>query len=266
MKFCPNCGEELKPEAKFCTACGTSVASSTPPPEMPDPPSQPAYQQPQPAYQPQEPEYEQAREATSAFKDAITGKTNIVQRVINILTKPKQEWIVINAEQPNKKKLIGGYAFILALIPALAIFIAYWILGSSFTAFSYQSFSAGLIQGIAQFLSAVTGVYLLTYIIDLLGPSFDSGKNFGKSMQLAVYSSTSLWVAGILLIIPGIGSFAFILGFIYAIYLMATGMPVLKGTPKDKVTGYLALSLISMFVIGLVLTKIFIAILGIFFA
>ncbi len=266
MKFCPICSTELKPEAKFCTACGTPVAATTPPQAAPESPSQQAYQQQQSTYQPQEPVYEQAREASEAFKEAITGKTNIVQRVINILTKPKEEWIVIKSEQPDKMKLIGGYAFILALIPTLAVFIAYWIIGTSFTAFSYQSFSAGLIQGIAQFLSAVTGVYLLTYIIDLLGPSFDSGKNFGKSMQLAVYSSTSVWVAGILLIIPGIGLLATIIGIIYAIYLLATGLPVIKGTTKDKVTGYLALSIISMLVIGLVLTKIFGAILGLFFA
>jgi len=86
MKFCPNCGVELKPEAKFCAACGTPVARETPPP---------AEQAPQTNYQQQEPVYEQAKEASNAFKEAFKGNTNLVQRVINILTKPKQEWVVM---------------------------------------------------------------------------------------------------------------------------------------------------------------------------
>ena len=90
MKFCPNCGAELKPEAKFCAACGTPIAVSPPP-----------AQQQQTYYQPQEPVYEQAKEASNAFKEAISGNTNLVQRVINILTKPKEEWLVIANEQPN---------------------------------------------------------------------------------------------------------------------------------------------------------------------
>ena len=67
MKFCPTCGAELKPEAKFCAACGTQMAA-TPPPAQPAPPPPPPYQQ-------QEPVYEHAREAKAAFTEAITGKT-----------------------------------------------------------------------------------------------------------------------------------------------------------------------------------------------
>ncbi len=111
MKFCPNCGAELKPEAKFCAACGTPIAFTPPPPVEPAPQQQTYYQQ-------QEPVYGQAKEASNAFKEAISGKTNLVQRVINILTKPKEEWLVIANEQPNTMKLVGGYALILALIPA----------------------------------------------------------------------------------------------------------------------------------------------------
>src|SRR5665811_835945 len=118
MKFCPNCGAELKPEAKFCAACGTSIVAETTPPVEPTP-------QPHPPYQQQEPVYKQAKDATNAFKEAITGNTNIVQRVINIITKPKEEWQVIANEQPNAIKLIGGYALILALIPAVSAFIKY---------------------------------------------------------------------------------------------------------------------------------------------
>jgi hypothetical protein len=250
MKFCPNCGAELKPEAKFCTSCGTPISVVTPPQAEPSP-------QPQPDYHQQEPVYEQAKEATSAFKEAITGKTNLVQRVINILTKPKEEWLVIETEQPNAMKLIGGYALILALIPAVSAFIKYGLMGSS-TYF----FATGIQRGLTQFLSAAIGVYLLAWVINELAPSFDSDKNFGRSLQLAVYASTPQWIGGILILIsPSLG----LLFGLYAIYLLYVGIPVLKKAPQDKVVGYVALTIISMIVIGLVLALIFAFILGLVF-
>jgi len=252
MKFCPNCGAELKPEAKFCAACGTPIVVAPPSPEQPTP-------QPQPPYQQQEPVYEQAKEATNAFKEALTGNTNIVQRVINIITKPKEEWNVIATEQPNAMKLIGGYALILALIPAVSAFLRFGVIGT------YSYMSGGLMQGLIQLLSAIIGVYLLAWVIDLLAPSFESEKNFGRSLQLAVYASTPQWVAGILLLISTTMSMLILLFGLYAIYLLAVGMPVLKNTPKDKVVGYVALSIVAMIVIGLVVALILGAIFGLFF-
>jgi len=258
MKFCPNCGAELKPEAKFCAACGTPISVAPPPPVEPAP-------QPQPVYHQQEPVYEQAKEATSAFKEAITGNTNIIQRVINILTKPKQEWEVIATEHPNAMKLIGGYALILALIPALSAVIKYGIIGSSFMGYTSRSFGMGIQTGLVQLLSAVIGVYLLAWVIDLLAPSFESEKNFGRSLQLAVYASTPQWVAGILLLLSTTMSMLIMVIGLYAIYLLAVGMPVMKNTPKDKVVGYVALTIVAMIVIGIVLALILAAILGLFF-
>ena len=259
MKFCPNCGVELKPEAKFCAACGTPIAVNPPPPMQAAPPP------PQPAYQQQEPVYEQAREASSAFKDAVTGKTNLVQRVVNIITKPKQEWEIIATEQPDTIKLIGGYALILALIPALSAFIKYGIIGFSFMGYTSRSIASGIQTGLIQLLSAVIGVYLLAWVIDLLAPSFDSQKNFGRSLQLAVYASTPQWVAGILLLLSTTMSMLIMLISLYAIYLLAVGMPVLKGTPKDKVVGYVALTIIAMIAIGVVMALVIGGILGLFF-
>ncbi len=258
MKFCPNCGAELKPEAKFCAACGTPIAFASPPPSQAAPPPPP------PVYQ-QEPVYEHAREASSAFKEAISGKTNIVQRVINIITKPKQEWEVIATEQPDTMKLIGGYALILALIPALSAFIKYGIIGMSFMGYTSRSIATGIQTGLIQLLSAVIGVYLLAWVIDLLAPSFDSQKNFGRSLQLAVYASTPQWVAGILLLLSTTMSMLIMLISLYAIYLLAVGMPVLKGTPKDKVVGYVALTIIAMIAIAVVMALVIGGILGLIF-
>ena len=125
MKFCPNCGAELKPDARFCVVCGTALSATVQPPAQPSPPPQPDYRQ-------QQPLHDYPNDGTNAYSDTIKGRTNLVQRVINIMIKPNQEWIVIAGEPPDAIKLVGGYALVLALIPALSSFIKYGIIGFSF--------------------------------------------------------------------------------------------------------------------------------------
>ena len=47
-RFCPQCGQPIEGDIKFCTNCGASV----PPPVQPSPEPQQAYNQPQPEPQP----------------------------------------------------------------------------------------------------------------------------------------------------------------------------------------------------------------------
>jgi len=249
MKFCPNCGAELKPEAKFCAACGTPITVAPPTPVAPPPPTEPM-PQPPPAYHQQEPVYEQAKEATSAFSDAVSGKTNLIQRVINILTKPKEEWLVIANERPDKMKLLFGYVIILALIPAVISFITFAFINS------YYSVSYAIIQAVISFLLTIAVVFLTAFVVDALAPSFDSEKNFDRSFQLVCYAYTPGWIASILGIIPGINVVASLVGFAYMIYLLITGVPVMKKTPADKVTAYTILSVLILIVIYFVLAAL----------
>jgi len=123
-----------------------------------------------------------------------------------------------------------------------------------------------VLQGITKLLSALIGVYLLACVIELLAPSFFSKKDFGRALQLAVYASTPQWVAGILMLFSTTMSMLISILGLYAIYLLAVGMPVILGTPKDKVVGYVVLTIVAMIVIGLLMALILGGILGLFFA
>lgn len=254
MKFCPQCGAEISETAKFCTSCGYQIQSQQ---EAPPPP--PATPAPEP-----EPVYEQAKQATNVFTEAVTGKTNLIQRVINILVRPKTEWQVIDNEQPNTMKLLAGYVFVLALIPAVALFIRYGIIGNTVWGITYRNVGGGIVQALVTLIGAVAGIYIFAYVVDLLATSFDSAKNMGKSLQLAAYSITPVWVLGILNILGTSGSLFVFLGALYSLYLLYTGIPILKKTPSDKVVGYMIISLIAYIVIYFVLALILGLILGLF--
>ncbi|GAP44027.1 protein containing zinc-ribbon domain [Lentimicrobium saccharophilum] len=255
MKFCTSCGSELREGVKFCPSCGKPIQAESQPqspvnqPVTPPPP--PVYQAPQPAYE--EPVY------------GTTKHTNLIQRVINIIIKPKEEWRVIASEKPDTTKLLVGYALILAAIPAIASFIKFGVIGVTYWGYTSRSIAGGIQYGLVQLLSALIGVYILAWIIDLLAPSFDSKKDFGRSLQLAVYSTTPQWLAGILLILGTSMSILVLLIGLYAIYLLAVGMPVLKETPKEKVVGYVVVTIIAMIVLTFVVALIIGAIVGLFF-
>ena len=264
MKFCTSCGNELREGVKFCPSCGKPSQAETveqpksQPPVAPPPPP-PVYQAPPPVYQaPPQQSYNEP-----VYGNAKT--SNLIQRVINILIKPKEEWHVVASEKPDATKLIVGYALILAAIPAIASFIKFGVIGVTFWGYTSRSIATGIQYGIVQLISAVLGAYLLAWVIDLLAPSFDSKKDFGRSLQLAVYSSTPQWVAGILLIFgTGISMLILVIG-LYAIYLLAVGMPVLKNTPKEKVVGYVVVVIIALIIISFVMALIIGGIVGLFF-
>ena len=266
MKFCPQCGTELKEGSKFCPSCGFRIAApqneSTQSAPVYTPPPTPA---PPPEYRTQEPVgYHQGNFNQS---DLNTGLNNrgLLQRAIGIITNPKQEWLVIGNEKPNVGNLIFGYTLVLTLIPAISTFLAYGFIGVDQMGTSFRNIPAGLIQACTQLISSIVGVYLFAWIVDLLAGTFGSEKNFGRSLQLAVYCTTAQWLSGIFLLFDGTRWLSY-LAALYAIYLLITGLPVLKRTPPNKVTGYVVMIFICVLLISFVISFIVLSVFGILFA
>lgn len=186
---------------------------------------------------------------------------SLVDRAKNIITKPKAEWAVIAAEEPNVQQIFVGYVLPLALIPAIAHIIGWGLIGAGFL----MSYSYGIAMGLVSFITAFVSVYLTAFVIDALAPNFGSQKNLGRAVQLVAYSATPAWVAGILYILPFIGWLASLLG-LYSLYLMYVGLPHTMKAPQDKVMVYLIVSIIVLlvvyFVIAAILTSILLGIFG----
>jgi hypothetical protein len=182
---------------------------------------------------------------------------NLVERAKSIILKPKEEWIVIDQETTSVSTLIVTYLFPLALIPAIAAFIGYGVVG---VAFFGPVLSWGIKQAIVSFITTMLGVYISAYVIDMLAPNFGSTKDFRKSFQLVVYAYTPVMLAGAFQAIPVLG----LLGIVglYGLYLLYIGIKPMMKTPDDKVTVYFVVSLLVIiavyFVLGAILTIIFI--------
>jgi hypothetical protein len=191
---------------------------------------------------------------------------NLIERAKNILFNPNKEWDVINNEQPNTSGIITGYVLPLAGAAAVAAFIGYGLIGFNVGfGIRMKGMDWGLYQAIAVLAGALLSVFVSSFVIDALAPSFGSEKNMGKSVQLVAYSYTPAWVGGLLAILPALSIVGSLAG-LYGLYLLYIGLPKLKKTPADKHIGYFVVSLIVLIVvfilIGLLMTKLLMSAFG----
>lgn len=176
----------------------------------------------------------------------------LVQRVQDILLKPKDTWVVIEAEPADTAGLFKNYLLILAAIPAVAGFVGTSLVGVGAFGFSYKvPFFTGLVHAILQYGLSLAGIYVLSLIVDALAPTFKGVKNPGNALKLVAYGATASFLGGIFSILP-VMSVLGILAGLYSIYLIYTGIPVLMKSPPEQSIGYTALIIVIGIVAGVV--------------
>ncbi|HRL23779.1 MAG TPA: Yip1 family protein [Brevundimonas diminuta] len=173
---------------------------------------------------------------------------SLVSRVKYILTRPKFEWPVIDAESASIKGLFTSYAVILAAIPAVATIVGQ-------IAFGHRGLVGPVLAGALSYVLSLLSVYILGMIIDALAPTFGGTKNPVKAMQVAVYSMTAAWVAGVLNVLPMLGWLAGLLG-LYGFYLMYLGLPTLMKTAADKALGYTIVVVVAAIILNVIVFAI----------
>jgi len=166
----------------------------------------------------------------------------IIKRVIGILTNPVNEWKTIKGENSTVADLFVKYGLILAAIP-FVFGILSWVIHSRYF------FGTFLGLFLCQYILFLAAAYVTAMVIDLLAPSFDSGKNIVQALKITIYSYTALWITGVLFLIPRIGRYAFWAGFVYASFLIFLGMQELKDTPKDKKMTYAAVVVVANLIV-----------------
>jgi hypothetical protein len=188
---------------------------------------------------------------------------DLVARAQAIILKPKDEWVKIKGETTSVTQLFMSYAAILALIPAVAQFIGYGLIGIRvpYVGMIRSGIGTALIRAIVYYVVQLAVVYAIGLIINALAPSFSSKQSQDSAMKLAVYSMTVGWIGGIFYIIPALGILAMLAG-LYGLYVLYLGFatPMME-TPKEKVLGYLIVCIVAvvvlMVVAGVIISAIF---------
>ncbi len=187
------------------------------------------------------------------------GGKSLIERVRDILLKPKEEWAVIDAEPATIGGIYTSYVVILAAIGPIATLIGHQVFGL----YGFRPPMAfSITTAVIGYLLALASVYISALVIDALAPSFGGTKDSLKAFKVAAYSATAAWVAQIFQIIPMLGILS-IVG-LYSLYLLYLGLPRLMRVSEDKAIGYtvvviivqIVLYALAMFLVGMLVVAI----------
>jgi len=177
----------------------------------------------------------------------------LVDRIKNILLKPKEEWARIDGEPADVNKLYMGYLLPIALVAVICMIIGYIMFPWSAMGITLRwTPMQAVISGVFQLATMFIGIFLMGIIVNALAPTFGSTQNPGKAHQVAVYSSTAAVLSGVFSIHPSLA----ILGLVglYSLVLLWFGLPVLMKTPNDKKVGYFAVVLLACIAAAIVVS------------
>jgi hypothetical protein len=156
-----------------------------------------------------------------------------------------------------------NYVAILAAIPFVATLIGDLWYYSLFVSLRFAGYLAvfAFENAILVYILDVVAVFVIGVVIRMLGPTFGTAADEIKSLKLAAYVFTPIFLIGALDIIPILGVLS-ILGVLYGLYILYIGLPIVLGTPKDKVIGYVVGVVIATFIVYFIIDFVVAAITG----
>jgi hypothetical protein len=166
---------------------------------------------------------------------------NPIPRIKNISLTPRSEWGVIAPEVTTPGDLYKSYIIPLAAIGPAASFVGMSVFGLGLPFFgTYRMpLMTGLSMQLTSYVVALVSVYLLALLINALAPSFSGQRDLIQALKLAAYAYTPAWIAGILLLLPSLGSLTLLAG-LYSLYVFYLGVVPMMRVPDDKAIGYTA--------------------------
>lgn len=246
MVNCPKCGSTNSEDSIFCQSCGNDLRARTGPNgDSGSSSGNSGYATPSPTGQ-----SKSSFNLSSAFNDAIA----LVRSPAAFMSAHKDQDVPV-------RTLMINYVAVLAAIPFVATLIGYSWYYRFFTLFGGGGF--GYIFGIAilDYVLNLVAVFAVGYVMWKLGPNFGTNISQDRATRMAAYIFTPIFLISILNIIPFL-SFLTFLGALYGLYIMYLGLPAVLGTPREKVLGYLVVTVIATLVIYAIVGAIIGAIVG----
>jgi hypothetical protein len=186
---------------------------------------------------------------------------SIVNRAMNMITKPKDEWAVIANEPATVGDLFTKYAVIMAAIPLVFTIIFGGVLGMAAAGLgglggAGMSLGVGAVAGMAVigYVLSLIILYVMSMIVNAVSPSFNGKSDMVQATKLMTYASTPTWVVGFISWIPLLGGLLAFAAIAYVVYLIYLGLQPVLGVPQEKVAGFTVVIVLIYIVISFVLS------------
>ncbi|HYA56361.1 MAG TPA: Yip1 family protein, partial [Nitrososphaerales archaeon] len=180
-----------------------------------------------------------------------------INSAISLVRNPAS-YITENKDTPaTVRGIMVNYVAVLAAIPFFATLIGYLWYYDLFIPFGFAgSFVAyAFLYAILLYIFDVIAVYVVALVIGFLAPTFGSSNDKIKNLKLAAFIFTPAFLIGILDIIPFLEILT-ILGILYGLYILYLGLPIILGTPKERVVTYVVAVVVATFIVYFVIAAI----------
>ncbi len=164
----------------------------------------------------------------------------LLRRMSNILLHPNTEWHAIRDERTTYPEIILRYVGILSVIPpAAAVAGRYIFEGNIPDGVLLSSPSYLLLSNVLWYCMYIMNVVVTGWVITAIMVTVDSRRRSLKGLQLAAYSFTPLFIAGLVAVIPHM-RWCISLALLYGMYILYLGMRALLGMRGMKAALYTA--------------------------
>jgi hypothetical protein len=184
----------------------------------------------------------------------MPGAAGLLQRIINIVIKPKAEWPVIATEPPSLQRVVIGCVLPLAAIQAVLSFIHMSVIGISvpFAGNVRMPMASSLTAAVMGFVFALIGVFVFAIIVNAWAGFFNGRRSLGEALKVAAYTGVPAWLGAFLGILP-FGTLFELIAVLYTIYVLYLGLPIVMRAPRERAVGYTVAVILSGIVLGVLL-------------
>ncbi|NMC62080.1 MAG: YIP1 family protein [SAR324 cluster bacterium] len=165
-------------------------------------------------------------------------------KALSIVKDPVKAWDEIKGENYTIVDLYKKYVLILAAIPAI---------GQLIQGIYNGRFPLGL--AIVSYVITLASVWLSSFIMKYIAPSFSGSNDQTTCMKLVAFSMTPAWLGGIFYLIP-MSVLAYLLSLLcslYSIYVLWQGITPIVNVPTEKRLVFLIVMVVVSIVISMIL-------------
>ncbi len=162
----------------------------------------------------------------------------LLNHVWGLFSHPNEEWETIRQERCTVGKCYVSHVAILAALPPICAYIGAtqvgWQVGyGEVTKLTPES---ALPISIAFYIALLAGVYLLGRTIHWMAQTYGAQPDLAKSVVLAAYTGTPLFLAGVIALYPlvWLNMLVGLVALGYTVYLLYTGVPIVMQISKEQ--------------------------------
>lgn len=253
---CPHCNKPLAPNSRFCAACGQRI-DGAPESTPQDAPQVSGRLDSVPAAAGASPAGAAPSGAAYAGTEQRPGTSapGLIERAKNMILGPRREWEAIAPEGSSIAQLYTGYILPMSIFAAVMTFVHLSVIGVRvpFAGTIRSPMTSGLTSAVIGVVFGLVGVYIYSFIVNTLAPTFGGVRDSRQAMKIAAYSLTPAWLSTVLALSPVMATLLQFLAGCYGIYVLYLGLPVLMRSPRERAVGYTASVVICCIVIGVLL-------------